>query len=1471
MKNFKKTNQFAKIIQKSYFWAFFVFSLFESFITYGQACTGSLGSPVVKQDFGTNGGTFELTTYSYQSTECPNDGNYSLQPKTVACFSGNWNTLNEDHTPNDINGNLMIVNADPNPSKVFYIQTVNNLCPNTTYELSAYIINLLRQGVSGAKPNIKFKIEKTDGTLIQEYSTGNIDSPSSNPVTPSMWGRYATFFTTSAGMNSVVLKLINNAAGGGGNDLAIDDIAFSPCGPLLSSNSGGSNTKIVCSGTNVTLSTNLSGGYTSPEYQWQESSNNLDWSNIAGQTNSTYTFLSSNTGSTVTAKYFRSLASEAGNINNVNCRIESSVTLIKTIPQPIVNQPVNLTVCNNTLTTVNFTGIATRYNYTSSANIGITTTNVSATNNNASFTFTAQNNGTSPVSSTITVTPIYQQDSICQGEAKTFTITVNPTPTVEKPSNQVICNNTLSTTVNFNGAVPGTIYNWTNNTPSIGLASSGSGNIGSFTAINSGTNPITATITVTPSYTNNGRTCDGTPQTFTITVNPTPTVEKPSNQVNCNNTSSSAINFSGAVAGTIYNWTNNTPSIGLATSGLGNIGSFTAINTGSNPITATITATPSYTNAGRTCEGIPQDFTFTVNPTPTVTKPVNQTICDNSSTTLVNFSGTVLGTTYNWTNNTASIGLAANGSGNIGSFIVTNTGATPVTSTIIVTPSYTNAGKTCEGTPQTFSITANPRPQAFASPNELNICTGDKITINLSDSKGVSGTTTFSWNRDNLLNITGVNGGSSNPISGVLINTTNSTQSTNFIITATTQAGCVNTTNAIVNVTPQLLVSISGNTFFCGTGNLNNSTLLTALVSGGNSSYSYQWYLNGNTISGATSANYQASTEGNYWVEVKSEYCAKNSNTLTVNPPYNLGAAPTVTPNPVTICQNSTASFIASSTSTLGTISWYTSSSSNSTIATGNSFTTPTLNSSQTYYVSRVYPIPFTNPIVTCETSRTEVQTIINPDVVAPIAIGNTSICKGESAILSITNTCTGGEITWKNQNNVVIGTGNELTVFPIITTSYTATCKIGNCISDESNTVIINVLSPPSISIIPTNITCFNKTDGSIIVNVSGGKVPYTYLWNNNATTPVINNLTEGNYSVVVTDDNKCTSTGNVVITEPTPIELSVSGTNLTCTGNNSGQVTLTASGGTGTLSYLWDTGATSKDLINVSAGTYSVRVQDSNGCRASTSVVITEPTPIELSVSGTNLTCTGNNSGQVTLTASGGTGTLSYLWDTGATSKDLINVSAGTYSVRVQDSNGCRASTSVVITEPTPIELSVSGTNLTCTGNNSGQVTLTASGGTGTLSYLWDTGATSKDLINVSAGTYSVTVQDSNGCRASTSVTLIEPTPIELSVSGTNLTCTGNNSGQVTLTASGGTGTLSYLWDTGATSKDLINVSAGTYSVTVQDSNGCRASTSVVITEPTPIELSVSGTNLTCTGNNSGQVILTASGGTGTLSYLW
>ena len=224
-----------------------------------------------------------------------------------------------------------------------------------------------------------------------------------------------------------------------------------------------------------------------------------------------------------------------------------------------------------------------------------------------------------------------------------------------------------------------------------------------------------ATITVTPSYTNGGTTCTGTPTTFTITVNPTPTVVQPANQVVCNTSNTTAVTFTGAVTGTVFNWTNNTTSIGLAASGTGNIASFVAVNAGVAPVVATITVTPSYTNGGVTCTGTPRTFTITVNPTPTVNQPANQVVCNRSNTTAVAFTGAVTGTVYNWTNNTPSIGLAASGTGDIAAFTALNPTQTPVVATITVTPSYTNGGVTCTGTPRTFTITVNPTPIVTAT------------------------------------------------------------------------------------------------------------------------------------------------------------------------------------------------------------------------------------------------------------------------------------------------------------------------------------------------------------------------------------------------------------------------------------------------------------------------------------------------------------------------------------------------------------------------------------------------------------------------------------------------------------------------------------------------------------------------------------------------------------------------------------
>ncbi|MBK8952681.1 MAG: T9SS type A sorting domain-containing protein [Chitinophagaceae bacterium] len=404
---------------------------------------------------------------------------------------------------------------------------------------------------------------------------------------------------------------------------------------------------------------------------------------------------------------------------------------------------------------------------------------------------------------TITVT---NANGCTSAPVETFTVTINPIPTVNSVSNQTVCNGNPTTAVSFSGTVAGTVYNWTNDNTSIGLSASGTGTIAAFTATNTSTTPVTATITVTPSYTN-GVTCTGTPVTFTITVNPTATVNTVANQTVCSGATTTAVTFSSPTTGgtIIYNWTNNAPSIGLPASGTGNIAAFTAANAGTAPVTATITVTPVFTN-GVSCSGTPVTFTITVNPTATVNTVANQAVCNGATTTAVTFSSPTTGGTivYNWTNNTPSIGLPASGTGNIAAFIATNTGTAPVTATITVTPVYTN-GVTCTGTPRTFTITVNPIPNAVATPATQTICSNSAMTT-IVLSGNVAGTT-FNWTRDNTTNVTGIPNSGSGNINGTPVNNTTGQQTVIFTITPTAN-GCTGTpvtATVVINKAPTIV------------------------------------------------------------------------------------------------------------------------------------------------------------------------------------------------------------------------------------------------------------------------------------------------------------------------------------------------------------------------------------------------------------------------------------------------------------------------------------------------------------------------------------------------------------------------------------------------------------------------------------------------------------------------------------------
>jgi gliding motility-associated-like protein len=301
-----------------------------------MSCTGSLGDPIVNITFG-KGANFGpplaagVTNMQYLASQCPNDGQYTIASYSTGCFSNSWHTIS-DHT-GDGNGYYMLINASYTPSD-FYVQQVDGLCSGTTYQFSAWAANVHNQ--RQILPNITFNIEKTDGTVLQSYNTGDM------PTTSSLvWTQYAMYFTLPAGVSSVILRMKNNAPGGNGNDLALDDITFRAAGPNTKIGVAGDGDSINVCGSPVALTANIESCYLTNEYQWQISVNNGGWTDIPGATVPAYTVPVLSPG-----KYkYRLLVSQAGNIQISTCRVSSNITTVVVVP-PAIKQAKAATICS---------------------------------------------------------------------------------------------------------------------------------------------------------------------------------------------------------------------------------------------------------------------------------------------------------------------------------------------------------------------------------------------------------------------------------------------------------------------------------------------------------------------------------------------------------------------------------------------------------------------------------------------------------------------------------------------------------------------------------------------------------------------------------------------------------------------------------------------------------------------------------------------------------------------------------------------------------------------------------------------------------------------------------------------------------------------------------------------------------------------------------------------------------------------
>ena len=415
--------------------------------------------------------------------------------------------------------------------------------------------------------------------------------------------------------------------------------------------------------------------------------------------------------------------------------------------------------------------------------------------------------------------------------------------------------------------------------------------------------------------------------------------------------------------------------------------------------------------------------------------------------------------------------------------------------------------------------------------------------------------------------------------------------------------------------------------------------------------------------------------------------------------------------------------------------------------------------------------------------------------------------------------------------------------------------------------------------SISQTNVSCNGGSNGSATAGASGTTAPYSYSWSpsgGNAATAT--GLTSGTYTVTVIDANGCTDTRDFIITQPTAVTGSTLVTNVACNGGSNGAINLTPSGGTAPYYFNWGGGITTEDRTSLAAGSYSVQITDANGCTATQNITVTEPTALVVSASlQTNVSCNGGSTGSATVAVTGGTAGYTYSWSpSGGTAATATGLAAGAYTVTVTDANGCTATQSFTITQPTALVANAaSQTNVSCNGGTNGTATVAVTGGTLGYTYSWlPSGGTAATATGLSAGNYTVTITDANGCISTQSFTIAQPTALVASAaSQTNVSCNGGANGTATVAVTGGTPGYTYSWlPSGGTTATATGLAAGAYTVTVTDANGCTATQSFTVTQPTALVASIgSQSDLTCEGSDNGTATVVVTGGNPGYSYSW
>ncbi|MBL7962719.1 MAG: gliding motility-associated C-terminal domain-containing protein [Flavobacteriales bacterium] len=526
-----------------------------------------------------------------------------------------------------------------------------------------------------------------------------------------------------------------------------------------------------------------------------------------------------------------------------------------------------------------------------------------------------------------------------------------------------------------------------------------------------------------------------------------------------------------------------------------------------------------------------------------------------------------------------------------------------------------------------------------------------------------------------------------------------------------------------------------------------------------------------------------------------------------------------------------------------------------------------------------------------CDT--TMAFTIVEPAPLVPIMVMTSETCAGPCTGAASVSVSGGvGTITYDWQPAPGGGQGTPNATGLCASTSYTLTLTDSTGCSVD---VPFNIA--PYAPIIPnetqTDANCAGGCDGTASVAPTGGIGTFTYLWTpapgGGQGTPNATGLCAGAYSVLVTDSVGCDTTVNFLITEPTPIEPNATVSDVACAGDCNGSVLLSVTGGTAPHSYIWSpvppNGQGNASALGLCAGDYTVTISDGAGCDTTLVFTIAEPAPLALTIAAQQSQCLVCD-GSVEASMTGGVAPYTFTLDgpggiVSGPDSVFPGLCAGLYDLLVTDQNGCSTQGTALVSDANGEVLTITDGAVSCPGDCDGAVNVAFTCGDPPCTIAWfdgvgtDLGVATNDLTNLCAGDYVVQVTNASGCISLAPAVVTEPLPIVAVPAITMVSCFGACDGSIVLTPSGGAAPYTYTWSpvppNGQGNSSATSLCPGNWGVTITDDAGCSISLSVDVTEPTELLATGSVTPIICNGSCDGAIALTATGGSGSYSYVW